>query len=368
MLDAIDNPHLKFKSIHIAGTNGKGSVSHILASAYQAGRYKVGIFTSPHIFDFRERVKINGELISEEAVVDFINLIREVVDQIGATFFEITTALAFHTFAERKVDIAIIETGLGGRLDSTNVILPALSVITNIGLDHQSFLGHTIELIAFEKAGIIKTGIPVLIGRKQEGTNEVFAEAAKKNSTIVHYSEFKDVKSDLLGMYQKENLSTALKALSILHDTFPINKDLIQKGLNQVAETTNFRGRFQMLAQSPLTMLDAAHNSDGVRNLLCELERLSFNNLHIVYGSSNDKEVDVVFALMPKTARYYLTTFDSKRSLNSEELAALAVNNELSYQLFDSSRKAYNEAKKKAAKEDMILIFGSFYIMNDILD
>ncbi len=367
MLDSLDNPHHKFKSIHLAGTNGKGSVSHIMASAYQAGGYKVGIFTSPHIFDFRERVKINGQFISEEEVIQFLNKTHAIIDEIKASFFEITAALAFHVFANESVDIAIIETGLGGRLDSTNVLKPELSVITNIGLDHQAFLGDTIELIAAEKAGIIKSKTPVLVGKKQEKTEEVFKEIAQKNKSSLHYAEQADISTDLLGQFQNENASTALTAIKLLQETFPIDISVLHLGFNQVAETTNFKGRFQKISDQPLTIVDAAHNPDGVRNLMKEIEHLSFEKLHIVYGSSNDKEVSDVFLQMPKSAAYYLTTFDSKRSLTIIELNALATSNSLSADYYSGSELALKAAQKKAANEDLILVFGSFYIMADIL-
>lgn len=366
-MDDIDNPHLKFKSIHIAGTNGKGSVSHIMASAYQAGGYKVGIFTSPHIFDFRERIKINGQLISEDEVLNFLNTTRATIDEVKASFFEITTALAFHVFAKESVDIAIIETGLGGRLDSTNVLQPELSIITNIGLDHQVFLGDTIEEIAREKAGIIKPTTAVLIGKNQKETEKVFKEIAEDKNSGLQYAQSADISTDLLGRYQNENASTALSAINLLQETFPIEISVLHLGFNQIAETTNFKGRFQKINDRPLTIIDAAHNPDGVKNLMSEIEDLNFSQLHIVYGSSNDKDVSEVFSQLPKSANYYLTTFDSKRSLSPEELEELAMSNALKATFFSGSKNALSAAQKNAANEDLILIFGSFYIMADIL-
>ena len=368
MLETLDNPQKGFKSIHLAGTNGKGSVSHIMASAYQAGGYKVGVFTSPHIFDFRERIKINGELISEEEVIDFIINNKEVATAIEATFFEITTALAFQFFAKKNVDLAIIETGLGGRLDSTNVIVPELSVITNIGLDHQDFLGDTLSLIAREKAGIIKDSVPVVVGRWQSETDVVFNEVATLNGASLSYAQPVEYVTDLLGSFQKENLSTAVAAINHLQNVFPLHENSMIEGFQQVSRTTKFSGRFQQISSSPLTILDAAHNLAGVTNLLEEIKALSFERLHIVYGSSNDKDVEKVFGLFPKDATYQLTTFESKRSLKVNELGNLATKEKLSFELNSSSSDALSEAKQDANENDLILIFGSFYIMADILN
>ena len=367
LLLAIDDPHNKFKSIHLAGTNGKGSVAHMLASVYQTAGYKVGIFTSPHISDFRERIKINGQLVSEQLVLDFVNQNAPLIQELNATFFEITTALAFSVFAKEQVDLAIIETGLGGRLDSTNVLTPMASVITNIGLDHQQFLGDTLGLIAKEKAGIIKPGVPVIVGKKQEKTEEVFEQVAQKNNSTLLYAVPCDYPSDLLGLFQEENKATVFTTIEILQEELPVRQRDVQEGLLQVAEETNFKGRFQQIGSEPLTILDAAHNLDGVKNLMSELNHLTFDELHLIYGASNDKDVQEIIDLLPKSAHFYFVEFDSPRSVKSDDFEELGKQNKLSFSTYKGSAKALESAQKKATKKDLILLFGSFYIMSEII-
>ncbi|MEO9534387.1 MAG: folylpolyglutamate synthase/dihydrofolate synthase family protein [Crocinitomicaceae bacterium] len=367
LLLAIDDPHNKFKSIHLAGTNGKGSVAHMLASVYQTAGYKVGIFTSPHISDFRERIKINGQLVSEQLVLDFVNQNAPLIQELNATFFEITTALAFSVFAKEQVDLAIIETGLGGRLDSTNVLTPIASVITNIGLDHQQFLGDTLALIAKEKAGIIKPGVPVIVGKKQKETEEVFEQVAQKNNSTLLYAVPCDYPSDLLGLFQEENKATVFTTIEILQEELPVRQRDVQEGLLQVAEETNFKGRFQQIGSEPLTIVDAAHNLDGVKNLMSELSHLTFDELHLIYGASNDKDVQEIIDLLPKSAHFYFVEFDSPRSVKSDQFEELGKQNKLSVSTYKGSAKALESAQIKATKKDLILLFGSFYIMSEII-
>lgn len=367
LLASIDDPHKEFKSIHLAGTNGKGSTAHMLSSVYQASGYKVGIFTSPHIQDFRERVKINGELISEGTVIDFVNQTKHTIDSLNATFFEITTALAFHVFAQAKVDMAIIETGLGGRLDSTNVLIPELSVITTIGLDHMQFLGDTIEEIAREKAGIIKDNVPVVLGNIVEvAEREIVHIANSKNSFIYKYKSV-DLETDLQGNYQRDNLSVAVKAIEVLNYQFPVDYKIIQKGLSQVTSSTCFLGRYQQIGSDPKVILDAAHNLDGVKELLAQIETENTGDLHCVYGCSADKDLQEVFAVFPKNAKYYFCEFESNRSTKSEQFESLANQFELNAEVFESSLMALEAAKKSASASDTIVVFGSFFIMPPLL-
>ena len=367
LLLAFDNPHNKFKAIHIAGTNGKGSVAHLLASAYQEGGYKVGVFTSPHITDFRERVKINGEYVSEQKVLGFVNQNATIIKELNATFFEITTALAFQVFADEKVDVAIIETGLGGRLDSTNVLDPLAAVITNIGMDHQQFLGDTLELIAAEKGGIIKQNRPVIVGKRQEETTDVFQRIAKEKNALLLNAVACDYPSDLLGGFQKENISTAFTTIEILQDTLPIKQRFVKSGFLKVAKNTNFKGRFQKLSDQPLTILDAAHNVDGVSNLMNEIKHLDFEHLHLVYGASNDKDVREILELLPNDASYHFVEFDSPRSMKREQFSELANDLSLQYSVHLGAKAALDMATKKAANKDLILLFGSFYIMSELI-
>ena len=368
LLGKLNNPQELFPSIHIAGTNGKGSVSHMLSAIYQANGYKTGVFTSPHIADFRERIKINGEMISKEFVLDFVNDNQLIFKEVGATFFEICTAMAFQAFKEENVDIAIVETGMGGRLDSTNVLNPELSIITNIGLDHTKYLGETLEAVAGEKAGIIKLNIPVLIGRYQKEVDHVFKQkAAEKNAEIYHADKI-DLHTDLHGKFQKENANTAYKAVRILDKRFRIDLDKVKLGLSHVATLTNFIGRFQLLDTDPLIIADAAHNPAGVQNLLTELAHLEYENLHIILGLSNDKDVTGIFEKLPKKALYYLTEFDSARTTKQSELENLGVAFDLEFTICKNPIHAMRSAKTLATKHDLILVFGSFFILQSIIE
>lgn len=367
LLEGLGRPQDNFKSIHIAGTNGKGSTAHMLASVYQEANYKVGVFTSPHISDFRERVKINGQMILEAQVIDFVNQTKPIIDELQATFFEITTALAFHIFSTEQVDVAIIETGLGGRLDSTNVLNPELSIITTIGLDHIQFLGNSIELIAKEKAGIIKNNTPVVLGKIRESARVEIQQIAYEKNAVVHFSSDSDFELDLKGEYQKANHGIVLKALEVLQSVFPVSEESIVKGSKKVAVNTNFFGRFQQINESPRVILDAAHNKDGVEAVFQQLAKMSFEKLFCIYGSSNDKDIDAIFDLFPRSAQFSFVEFDSPRSMSISQFKELAVNYNLSANYHKSSTEAYKKVVAKAGANDVILIFGSFYIFSDIL-
>ena len=367
LLRTLGNPHDDFRSVHIAGTNGKGSTAHMLSSVYQENGYKVGIFTSPHIVDFRERIKINGEMISKEFVFDFVNEFKDTIDKLGASFFEITTAMAFYAFAKEELDLAIVETGLGGRLDSTNVLSPELSIITNIGIDHTQFLGETLAEIAVEKAGIIKKNTPVLIGRLQEETQKVFVEKSNDLGASLTYAVDAQLSSDLMGKYQKENASTVSSAIQILEEKFPTDSLKVKFGLKRVAINTKFMGRFQKIQDSPIVILDAAHNPSGIKNLLEEIKQFGYDKLHIVYGSSNDKDVATVFKILPKNASYYFTTFNSSRSLSIEDFQVFSDANKLQSIYFNSSIKALKRSKVEACEFDLILVCGSFFVLEEIL-
>ncbi len=371
LLHNLDNPHQKIKTVHVAGTNGKGSVSHILASVFIEHGYKTGLFTSPHIIDFRERVKIDGQPISQDVVTDFVEKNKNYWAEIEASFFEITTALAFYSFLKEKCEIAIIETGLGGRLDSTNVLIPEVSVITNVSLDHTSFLGNTIEEVASEKAGIIKKNVPVIIGEKQGNSYRVFEEMAKENASPLIYAK-QDValiETDLIGDYQQKNIRTALSTIKQLETLgWKFDKEKVLTAFRKVKSNTGLMGRMQKIGEAPDIIMDAAHNLHGLSVLKDEIQNLNFNRLLILYGSSNDKDVEEIFKNLPKEASYYFTSFESKRSLKKSELELLADSNHLSYSTYSSPQKALTEAKKMSNPDDLILIFGSFYLMEEILN
>ncbi|UKN03211.1 bifunctional folylpolyglutamate synthase/dihydrofolate synthase [Paracrocinitomix mangrovi] len=368
LLRSMQNPQEFFRSIHIAGSNGKGSVSHVLAAIYQANGYKVGIFTSPHILDFRERIKINGVPVSEQFVLDFLDAYKTDIQKLDSSFFEITTAMAFEAFKQYEVDVAIVETGLGGRLDATNVLVPELSVITNISLEHTQFLGDTLEKIAYEKAGIIKENRPVVIGEKQLETTLVFEEIAKQRKSTLFYASDVLLKSDLIASYQKKNLATAWKAVEVLNDVFPVDDEISKNSLLNVSELTAFTGRFQLISSNPRIIIDAAHNADGIKNLIGELENLNFEKLIIVYGTSSDKDLSAIFPLLPKNATYFFTEFNSLRSAKIEKLEQEALKFGLKHTCFKKVKLAMSTAKRDADSKDVILIFGSFFLLADVLE
>ncbi len=371
LCEYLGNPQKKFKSIHVAGTNGKGSTSHMLASILQEAGYKVGLTTSPHLKDFRERIRINGIMCEEEFVVDFVTKHEQKILDQGASFFEIAIAMGFEYFAQQKVDIAVIETGLGGRLDSTNIILPELSVITNIGLEHTQFLGETLEEIAFEKGGIIKPNTPVVIGETTIETKKVFSDLAiERNSEIIFAEEkfFQDLDSDLKGSYQVKNRRTVLTAIVKLQELgWKITQDHIVNGLLNVVKNTNLRGRWDVLGQSPLVVADTAHNPHGLLEIANQINEQAYNQLHLVLGFVNDKDVAQSLSFFPKLATYYFCEPDVPRKLPIDELRMFVPNELKDIHYFDSVEKALKAAKEAAQENDMIYIGGSTFVVAEAL-
>ena len=367
--EKIGNPHEKFKSIHVAGTNGKGSVSHMLASILQESSYKVGLYTSPHLTDFRERIKINGEMISESEVVRFVLKNKVSFEKIDLSFFEFTVAMAFDYFAKEKVDIAIIEVGLGGRLDSTNIIEPELAIITNISLDHTNLLGNTIEKIAKEKAGITKENTPIIIGRKQKETTEIFRKIAKeKQAKLIYASANNKYKTDLKENYQKENISTTLTAITQLQAMkWNISEDNIKNGIGNTLKNTTFMGRWQTLSVHPLIICDIGHNEDGIKQVTQQIAELHFNKLHFVFGVVKDKNIDAILSLMPKQAQYYFCQANIDRAMDAEELTKKARRPGLKGAAHTSVKQALETAKKNATKDDLIFVGGSAFVVAEVL-
>ena len=392
--DTLGNPHQHFKTIHIAGTNGKGSTSHMLAAIFQECGYKTGLYTSPHIKDFRERIRINGEMIDKEFVSCFTKKTKSLCAELQPSFFELTVAMAFEYFSREKVDIAIIETGLGGRLDSTNIIAPLLTIITNIGYDHVNLLGDSLEKIAFEKAGIIKQNTPVVIGETLPETKTIFEEKAKTMNAPVHYAEnyFQILNTsiekdkqlislynnaeqttikfllDLSGMYQLKNLRTVLTAMSVLKNmNFIIEEEKIQTALSQVKKSTGLRGRWDIISRSPDLICDVGHNKDGIKEIISQLNQHYPNsNLYFVLGFVNDKDVSGVLELFPETAKYYFTNAHIPRAMSHADLKTLAQKKNLKGNSFDHVNEAISSALQYAAKEDVIVVCGSFFIVAEI--
>ncbi|MFZ1263155.1 MAG: folylpolyglutamate synthase/dihydrofolate synthase family protein [Chitinophagaceae bacterium] len=390
---ALDNPQHNFKSIHIAGTNGKGSVSHMLAAILQTAGYKTGLYTSPHLKDFRERIKINGEMIPEDFVISFTKKIMPLIEEIEPSFFEITVAMAFDYFADQKIDIAVIETGLGGRLDSTNIITPELSIITNIGLDHMNLLGDSLEKIALEKAGIIKEGVPVIIGEVLPETEVVFKPVAlernaaltiasqtrqvrdwhwEKHELIVevaddHHPDHKIYHLDLPGIYQTKNLLTVLECCSKLQEQgWIMDEKIIQQGLKKTKKLTGLHGRWEIIHTSPKVILDVAHNADGIRQLVLQSEVTEHNQLHIVLGMVKDKEIETVLALLPSNARYYFTKAQIPRALPETELKEKAALLNLKGDSFPEVNKALHNAMQQAHPDDLIIVCGSIFLVGEV--
>ena len=384
------HPHRKFKSIHIAGTNGKGSCSHTLAAILQNDGYKVGLYTSPHIMDFRERIKINGECISKEYVIEFVNQEKNLFEKIHPSFFEVTTALAFKYFAEQHVDYAIIEVGLGGRLDCTNIITPILSIITNISFDHTNFLGNTLEKIAKEKAGIIKQNISVIIGETTNETKPVFKTCAESMNAEIIYADENDeiisftmnedggityntrsfgiIQGELGGLYQKKNTNTILHAVRFLYNQHIIkNTGSINNGFYNVCKLTGLIGRWQKIGSNPSVICDTGHNVGGWTYISRQLQLQKYNKLHIVFGMVNDKDVDGVMCLLPKNAHYYFTKPQSKRAIPEKDIQRKAMTHGLAGDCYNDVPSAYTAAKKMATPDDMIFIGGSSYIVSDLL-
>jgi dihydrofolate synthase/folylpolyglutamate synthase len=393
LCDFLNHPYKKFKSVHIAGTNGKGSVSHMLAAILQTAGYKTGLYTSPHLKDFRERIKINGEMVKDKFVIDFTDKIKPVIEEIDPSFFEITVAMAFEYFAEEKVEIAIIETGLGGRFDSTNIIEPELSVITSIGWDHMNILGDSLEKIAFEKAGIIKENIPAVIGEILPETKGIFEQVAKeRNSALAIASEKRQAISwhwekhelvvevaqqhrtdhqlyrlDLPGIYQTKNLVTVLETcFQLQQQGWKIEEEDIKMGLQQAKKITDLHGRWEVIHPHPLIVLDVAHNEDGIKMLMEQVEVTDHDHLHIILGIVKDKEPEKILPLFPKLADYYFTQANIPRALNAETLKEKAERFKLKGEIYPDVNTAIKAALAKAAKNDMILICGSVFLIGEI--
>ena len=371
LVSYLGNPQNDFKSIHVAGTNGKGSTSHMMASVFQEAGYKVGLYTSPHLKDFRERIKINGELIAEENVVHFIKKHQSFFLQNQLSFFEMTVGMAFDFFKNEKVDIAIIEVGLGGRLDSTNIIKPEIAVITNIGLDHTRFLGETITKIAHEKAGVIKTETPVVIGEYTEETKAIFLSKSKETNSPVLFAEDMStpkLELDLLGDYQIKNSQTAYTALSVLKKMgWKLSKEIIQTGLKKVIDNTGLAGRWQILNYSPKIICVTAHNREGFSFVMKQLNMVNCDQLHIVFGVVDDKKLDTILPLLPKNATYYFCKPNVVRGLDEEKLKQKASQYSLVGQTYSSVNEAYKKSLTAAAKNDLIFVGGSTFVVAEVL-
>jgi dihydrofolate synthase/folylpolyglutamate synthase len=391
------HPHRKFKSVHVAGTNGKGSVSHMLAAVFQSAGYKTGLYTSPHLKDFRERIRINGEMISEKKVMNWVGnfITNNKLWKIEPSFFELTVALAFDYFAEEVVDIAIIEVGLGGRLDSTNIIFPELSIITNISLDHTALLGDTLEKIAREKAGILKPGVPAVIGTTQREPEMVFKTLAQKLQAPLYFADqeftvpysmedlngkqvmaverngervFPDLKLDLPGFYQRKNLPAVLKSIGLLQKSgWQISDRDIYNGLSDTTKKTGLMGRWQTIGYNPRIVCDTAHNADGIEQVVAQLAQTPYRNLHIVFGVVNDKDPGKVLALLPQKATYYFTKADIPRALNEKILAEKALIFQLKGESYPSVYEAFIAARKSAGKDDFLFVGGSNFVVAEIL-
>lgn len=408
----LGNPQDRFKSVHVGGTNGKGSTSHMLAAILQTAGYKTGLYTSPHLKDFRERIRINGQMISEQTVIDFVAAHKGDFDEIAPSFFEMTVGLAFEIFANEKVDIAVIEVGLGGRLDSTNIITPLLSVITNIGWDHMNLLGDTLQLIASEKAGIIKPGIPVVIGENQPETAQVFIDKAAKEVTDILFasdtwesespkvektesekldgftetgprnikvkknfptsglSDYPtiDLNLDLTGSYQLKNVKTVLSAVEELRSQgFNISDDHIRKALSQVKTLTGLHGRWETLNQNPLTICDTGHNPDGIEEVMKNIAAVDYQHLHFVIGMVNDKDITKVLAMLPKDATFYFCKPDIPRGLEAESLKLKAESFNLHGEAYPSVKQALQSAQHNAGENDLVFVGGSTFVVAEVV-
>ncbi|PKP53046.1 MAG: dihydrofolate synthase [Bacteroidetes bacterium HGW-Bacteroidetes-1] len=394
LLELLNQPHNLFRSIHVAGTNGKGSVSHMLASVLQEAGYKTGLYTSPHLKDFRERIRINGEMISPENVVRFIEKNYDAFETMDLSFFEMTVGMAFDYFAEQKVDIAIIETGMGGRLDSTNLIDPLVSIITNIGFDHTQFLGDTLSKIAFEKAGIIKKSKQVIIGETQLEVKDVFLQKAEKTGSPILFADYvfdankiqnanpqvqcfdiwknsnqyiEELEIPLLGTYQKKNIITAIAAIAHIQAYFEISEKNIRDGMEALIRNTGFSGRWQILSRNPLTIADTGHNVDGLREIVFQLRLMQFNHLHFVLGMVGDKAIDAMLQLLPRHATYYFCKADIPRAMPADQLAAKAFELGLRGNVYSSVRDAYFSAINAARSEDLIFVGGSTFVVAEVV-
>lgn len=393
LCEHLGNPHLRYKSIHIAGTNGKGSVSHMLAAILQKAGYKTGLYTSPHLKDFRERIKINGQLVPEDFVIRFVEKVTPLVEEIQPSFFEITVAMAFVFFAEQDVDIAVVEVGLGGRLDSTNIVIPELSMITNIGYDHTNILGNTLEEIAEEKGGIIKQGVPVVIGEKHPQTMPVFEKVSSERSASLYFAEdyfaveefrfcgsylamrildkktntHDDYQLDLPGIYQTKNIITVLKAVAVLKSKgWKIEQEISINALKEAKKLTGLSGRWEVIREHPTVVLEVAHNEDGIRQMLDHLNQISFEKLHIVFGVVKDKDISKMLSLLPRQAHYYFTQAHIPRALEAKQLKEQAMLAGLEGREFDNVNEAIQNALQKASSKDLILVCGSIFLVAEV--
>lgn len=393
MCAALDNPQERFKTIHVAGTNGKGSVSHMLASILQTAGYKTGLYTSPHLVDFRERIRINGKMISKEKVIGFTQQMKPMIDTADLSFFELTVGMAFQYFAEEKVDIAVIETGLGGRLDSTNVIQPLLSIITNIGLDHTELLGDTIEKIAAEKAGIIKHAVPVLIGKIQPESKPVFLKKAKQENAPITFAEdhykvavlktapnglkialnsqinghTRIINVALTGLYQTENTRTVVAAIDLLRSLgWLVSDQHTAEGIENMVVNTGLHGRWEPIRSSPLLILDVAHNTDGITTLLDQLQQTNYKNLFIVLGMSKEKDVQSILTLLPKDALYGFTQANIPRAMEATKLAEMATEMSLRGSVYQDVNLAIAGILEQATTEDLVLVCGSIFVVGEV--
>jgi len=394
ILEVLGKPHQKLKCIHVAGTNGKGSSSHMLAAILQQAGYKTGLYTSPHLVDFRERIKINGKMIPKNYIVEFVEKYKESFEQIEPSFFEWTVGLAFDYFAKEEVDVAVIEVGLGGRLDSTNVITPVVSLITNIGYDHMNLLGDSLDKIATEKAGIIKPRIPVVISQYQSESGPLFSQIAKDNRSPIEFADkiykVNSVKLtngllvvavlnrrnnkediyelDLTGTYQTKNLLGILNAVEyIVKAGFVIEDDNVKKALRQVVKLTGLSGRWQKLSDKPLIVADTGHNEDGIKQVLENLKTVSYKKLHFVLGAVNDKEISKILSLLPKDAVYYFVKASVPRALDEKELQVQASKIKLNGKSYATVKEGFEAAKKACKKDEMIFIGGSTFVVGDVL-
>lgn len=390
---SLGNPQENFRSVHIAGTNGKGSVSHMLAAIFQTAGYKTGLYTSPHLKDFRERIKVNGEMVTEQFVIDFTNRVDPMIEKLEPSFFEITVAMAFAYFALQEVDIAVVETGLGGRLDSTNVIVPELSVITNIGWDHMNLLGNDLKQIAGEKAGIIKERIPIVIGEYDKETYPVFQQVAVERSAPLsvasqnkhaiswnwerhelvveiaeeHKTDHKVYHLDLAGLYQAKNLVTVLQACDLLRNRdWRLDEKDIKKALRQVKKLTGLHGRWEVIQEHPMVVLDVGHNEAGIRQIREQVELTDHHSLHIILGVVKDKDVDKLLMELPRTATYYFTQAAIPRAMPGQQLMEKAARYHLTGHVYENVNEALRTARDKAAKNDLVVVCGSVFLVGEV--
>lgn len=366
----LGNPQDQFKTIHVAGTNGKGSTSHMMASVFQEAGYKVGLHTSPHLKHFGERSRINGQNMPDTFIIDFVNEHKEYIEKSAASFFEVAVTMGFAYFAEEKVDIAVIETGLGGRLDSTNIIQPEISVITNIGIDHVAILGDNVKDIAKEKAGIIKQSTPIVIGEYLPETKYVFKSTAEENNAQIYFVQdlnLPDYESDLKGIYQRKNVKTAAQSLRVLKELgWKITEESIINGLQKVVENTQLRGRWDVLQQNPFIVADTAHNPDGINQVKEQIAATKYDKLHMVLGFVNDKDVNSILSQFPQNALYYFCVPNVPRKLEIDQLKEM-VSSDLNATYYASVQEALNVAKKSAKQDDMIYVGGSTFVVAEVV-